>query len=208
MTLVLIALAMLLPASAQEVSVREGNIYLQTNTGERQLTFSGRDDDPSLAPSGRSVVFVRHSAGGGNASSKADSVVVIDTDATRPRVLLEGPLLLGDRRFSSIGSPQFSPDERHLYFVIGDYAATTGAVVEVPVGTTSLRLVTEGLSCTVVGGGKYKGDLLIRQRRFKLSGTYYYSIFLFTPQGRELGLVGDGDDDVKAFLLFTEAWRN
>jgi hypothetical protein len=46
------------------VLVRDGNLYVRDGSAqERQLTSTGRDSNPVLAPDGKWVVFVRALAG-------------------------------------------------------------------------------------------------------------------------------------------------
>src|SRR5205807_5013464 len=56
----LFGIALALPAFAQSVSVKEGNIQFTNKTGQTTtLTSSSHDSDPSLSPDGKTIVFAR-----------------------------------------------------------------------------------------------------------------------------------------------------
>lgn len=48
--------------------------------------------------------------------------------------------------------------------------------------------------------GRYAGELIVYQRRPKLLLGDYYLYYLFTPDGKEVGVVGDSEFDVGLFL--------
>jgi hypothetical protein len=52
----------------------------------------------------------------------------------------------------------------------------------------------------VVKNGQYAGDLILQQRRAKLAVGYYEWFYLFTPDGKEAGVVGSNKSDVNLFL--------
>src|SRR5688572_7608645 len=115
------------------VSARDGNIYIREDSGqERQLTSSGRDSNPVLAPDGKWVVFVRILPG-----AKIDSGAGEHDAAELWQVRADGkePLMLVRTRgaekvenlIAGFEDVQFSSDGRLVYFVTPAWA-TSGAV--------------------------------------------------------------------------------
>ena len=59
-------------ATERVVTARGGNIYISANGAEKQLTTSGRDSSPLLAPDGKWIAFVRAIDGTPIPSGSAD----------------------------------------------------------------------------------------------------------------------------------------
>src|SRR5688572_15294249 len=113
----MLLLLVAVPAYGAGPSVKEdkGNIVLVEAGGKkRKLTSSGQDSQPSLAPDGKAVVFVRRG------SAKLDSAVGeveanelwwIDTAGAKPRRLVSSAASDDPKKFlGALQAPQFSPD--------------------------------------------------------------------------------------------------
>ena len=196
--LVVVALLQL-PIFAQRIELLNGNIYLRSRGENRQITAMGIDSDAHLSPDLKKVVFLRQIDAG---DSKTTAILMVDLGTMKQVTLLTGPVSIGGGTYVEIVGPQLAPDNKHVYFLLSDYGATTGAVIALDLSTKNPQLITYGLQCIVVPNGKYVGDLIIQQRRQKLGVGFYYWFYLFTPtpDGKEVGVVGQDENDVKSFL--------
>lgn len=190
------------------VLARGGNVFIadESGGGEKQLTSSGRDSNPVLDPDGKWVVFVRKTPGKEIASGAGEHPAA---ELWQIRVDGKEPLLLVRTRNSdsmenliaSFDEVQFSSDGRLAYFVTAAWA-TSGAVHVVDTTNGKERFVVPGGSLRVVPSGEYRDHLLVQQHRYFLGGGSYDWFFLFTPGGKEVGVVGE---DISNFMnLYAE----
>jgi dipeptidyl aminopeptidase/acylaminoacyl peptidase len=193
----LLCLAFALPVDAQRVTVEAGNVVYQPRSGApRRLTASGRDASPALSPDGRTVAFVRATPGrtvaAGSGDAQATELWVVGTDGAGARMLVRGrDGASPEEVLAGLAEPRFSPDGRLLYFASQAWV-TSSAVHVVDLGTGRERFVLAGDLVDVVPRGEYAGHLLVGQHRYFLGGGSFDWIWLFTPDGREAGPVGDG----------------
>lgn len=86
---------------------------------------------------------------------------------------------------------QFSPDSKILYFETSAWV-TSGAIHAINVDGNYLRFVTDGGELRVVQSGRYKGDIIVNQHRYRFKGDTplgsYNWDWLFTPTGKEIKL--------------------
>ena len=190
--------------SAQVAVERGGNIVV-TGHGDRQLTSSGQDCDPSLSADGQLVVFVHRSSEGHTScrpeQQEQDSELwVADASGKKPpQRVLSGPVEVDGRRFKEFSSPRIAPTGDYVYFLVR-YAPTTWALVRLSLGDHSVRFIAVALEFQLVGRGNYAGDLIIQQRRPYANAGYYTWYWLFDPNGKEMGLIGPTEEAVKYFL--------
>ena len=193
-----------LPLRAQSVAVEGGNVVYRPAQGEpRRLTASRLDRDPALSPDGRTVAFVRGTPGrtlaAGSGDAEATEVWVVGVDGGGARRLLRGRAgrppapPVADMR-----QPAWSPDGTRLY-VMGAAWATSGAVHAVDVATGEARYVGPGNSLWVVPRGTYEGHLVVSQHRYFIGGGSYDWFWLLTPDGREVGPVGETEGQLAQF---------
>ncbi len=201
---VFIAALMLVRVAAGEpvVSARDGNIFLRDSGGqERQLTSSGRDSDPVLAPDGKWVVFIRALPGkkieSGAGEHDAAELWQVRADGKEPLMLVR---TRGSDKMENLiagfEDVQFSSDGRLVYFVTPAWA-TSGAVHVVDTTNRKEHFVVAGYGLRVLHSGDYRDHLLLAQHRYFLCGGSYDWFYLFTAEGKEVGVVGE---DTQNFL--------
>ena len=201
--LLLLCLGFAVPALAQTVSVKDGNIQFTDKTGKTlALTSSGRDSEPLLAPDGKWVAFVRK-VDGKKIASGAD-----ETDPTELwQVRVDGKepsLLLRCREAEKVESLiagfenlQFSTNGKLLYFVTPAWAVS-GAVHVVDTTNRKERYLFPGNNLKLVPSGEYKDCLLVQQHRYFIGGGSYDWFWLLRPDGKEVGPVGEDTENFEA----------
>lgn len=174
---------------------QDGNILVVRPDGSRiQITSSSVDSQPDLAPDGMKVVFVRRTS----ASVSEIWIASVETRSSA-RVLVKPPVEINGRKFAEVFTPKFSPDGATIYFLIA-YAGTTQAILKVSVTKPEPQFITAALNFQVVATGPYRGDLVAQIRKAKLAPGYYEWYWLLTPEGKEVGLVGQNEHDVALFM--------
>ena len=200
-----VALLSIHASSAETVlSSREGNIFLSRDGVEKQLTSSGRDSDPVLAPDGKWVMFVREidgeliatgSSPDGEPPAELWQIGVNGKDPTRlVRTRADGDPKKLIAAFQNI---QFSADGRLVYFVTPAWA-TSGAVHVVDTTNGKERFVMPGNELEIIHSGQYRDHLLVNQHRYFLGPGSYDWFWLFRPDGTEVGPVGEDTEDFKS----------
>jgi hypothetical protein len=187
---------------AQRVEARDGSIYLIDGGGkEKTLTNSGKDAEPVLSTKGDQVAYVRSYTSKEASSEGVVSEIRVHNVVTgHDQTVLRGPVLIEGEKYFGFGSPRFSPDARKLYFLF-NWSVTTHGLASLDLASHDVKFLMPAVDFpAVVLSGKYKGDLVVLQRRPKLSLGSYYLYYLFTPDGREVGVVGDKEFDVGIFL--------
>lgn len=189
-------------AAEPAVEPKDGNIFLRSgDAGAKQLTQSGRDSAPVLSPDGRWIVFVRAVPGKTIATGSGDvdaaELWQVRADGKEP-TLLVAPHAAEDMRnvIASFQDVRFSSDGRHVFFVTPAYA-TSGAVHAVDTTNCKQRFVMAGSGLEVVPSGEYKDCLLVGQHRYFIGGGSYDWIWLFRPDGKEIGPVGESAENFK-----------
>ncbi|HMJ06389.1 MAG TPA: hypothetical protein VK474_09070, partial [Chthoniobacterales bacterium] len=91
---------------------------------------------------------------------------------------------------------QFSTDGRLIYFVSPAWA-TSGAVHVVDTTNAQERFVLPGNELEIVPSGKYRDCLLVQQHRYFLGGGSFDWFWLFRPDGKEVGPVGEETENFK-----------
>lgn len=204
----LLPLVLLWPGalSAQSVTAESGNVVYRANAtaAPRRLTALGLDSQPRLSPDGRMVAFVRATPGdsveAAPGRSEATSLWIVGVDGSAPRMLVRGRESSEPKEaLASFLAPRFSPDGSRIYFLSSAWV-TSGAVHAVEVASGREWFVVAGNSLDVVPAGEYAGHLLVEQHRYFLAGGSYDWTWLFTPDGNEVGPVGETDEAVEEFL--------
>ena len=208
-----IALLFVHAAAAEPVvSARDGNIYVAIDGAEEQLTSSGRDSTPLLAPDGKWVVFVRSVDGkpitsGSPDSSPSAELWQIRIDGKEPtRLARTREAEKPENIIAAFDDLQFSADGRLVYFVSPAWT-TSGAVHVIDTTNRKERFVVAGNALRVLHSGKYRDHLLLAQHRYFLGGGSYDWFYLFTPDGKEVGVVGEDTENFLATHADDESKR-
>ncbi|MEK7951777.1 TolB family protein [Luteolibacter soli] len=189
-------------AADPSVEAKDGNILLHTDSGEtKTLTTSGKDTAPVLSTDGNWIVFIRATAGKkiptGSGEYDPQELWQIDAAGKEP-VLLVKPRASNEMKevISTFHNLQFSTDGRFVYF--DTPAWTTSSAVHVVDTTNSKeRFLVAGDGVKVIPRGEYQDCLLLGQHRYFLGGGSYDWLWLFRPDGTEIGPVGE---DAKNFM--------
>jgi dipeptidyl aminopeptidase/acylaminoacyl peptidase len=202
-SLSLLSIALAIPAFAQTVSVKDGNIQFTDKSGKAtELTSSGRDSNPVLAPDGKWVAFVRKVDGKkiatGSDEEESTELWQVRVDGKEPSVLVR--CRASEKPESVIGAfenLQFSTNGRLLYFVTPAWA-TSGAVHVVDTTSGKERYLFPGNDLKIVTAGEYKDYLLVQQHRYFIGGGSYDWFWLLRTDGKEIGPVGEDTSTFEA----------
>jgi hypothetical protein len=201
-TLLILVVGIGCPSFAQSAESRNGSIYLIDKSGrESRLTESGQDAEPNLSAKGDQVAYVRtRPSTEAGADGAVSEIRVHNVISGTDEIVLQGPAVIDGKQYYGFGHPQFAPDARKVFFLF-NWAATTHGLASLDPGTHEVKFLMPAVAFpAVVLHGKYTGDLVVQQRRPKLGVGYYLLYYLFTPDGKEIGVVGDKEFDVEIFL--------
>jgi hypothetical protein len=93
---------------------------------------------------------------------------------------------------SDIHGLRFSPDGDRLYFQ-AQSAIVTLDIHAINLGSGNSQFITQGDLIHIVSRSQYKNHLLVLQHRYYLGGGSYDWVWLYTPDGDEVGLVAATD---------------
>ena len=186
------------------VSAREGSIYISVNGVEKRLTDSGRDSDPVLDPQRKWVVFVREVDGapivhGSDPDGEPPAELwQIRVDGKEPtRLVRTRDAEKPENIIAAFQNVQFSSNGRLVYFITPSWA-TSGALHVVDTTTGKEQFVMPGNELEIVHAGEYRDHLLVNQHRYFIGGGSYDWFWLFRPDGKEVGPVGEETDTFNA----------
>lgn len=185
---------------SNRVFVKDGNVYFSNSEVEAlQLTNKGQDKSAVLSPDKRYVVFLRKfseqlpiNCSELIEDTQGHQIWIVDIQHQRERLLVNQKRIC-DRPTEMILEPMdltFSPDSKTLYFLT--YAWTTSAALHaVDISDGAERYLLPANSLKVIQAGEYKGYLAVNQHRYFVMGGSYDWYWLFTPEGKEVGPLGD-----------------
>jgi WD40-like Beta Propeller Repeat len=201
--LLILCWASAVPAVAQTVSVKDGNIQFTDKAGKTiALTSSGKDSAPILAPDGKWVAFVRKIDGKkiATGSDEMDPTELwqVRVDGKELAMLLRcRDSQKPESLIAAFETLQFSTNGKLLYFVSLAWA-TSGAVHVVDTTNGKERYLFAGNNLKVVPAGEYKDCLLVQQHRYFVGGGSYDWFWLLRPDGKEVGPVGEDTENFEA----------
>ena len=181
---------------------KKGNVWYTDAAGKRaRLTTDGKNSDPALSPDKRRIAYV-HKVPGKEISTGAGEATptelrIMDIDGKNQETLVRSAdAERVEEVLASFSSPAWSPDGRTLYFCSGAWA-TSGAIHAYDFERKTQRYVMPGNGPEVVPSGEYRGHLLVEQHRYFLGGGSFDWYWLFTPEGKQVGPVGETTDSFR-----------
>jgi TonB family protein len=173
------------------VGVEDGDILLVESGKRVVLTSTGRDADPWIDPDGKVVLFVR----GDVDDEFRTAVFEINVMSRVEHKVFAGPIQLRGGDINYFGDPEYSNDHKTLYLV-AKTSVTTGDLFAVDTNTKVVRHIAEAASYDVIQSGPNAGDLLVYKRKISIVGMPFYLYWLYSPNGKDLGLAGPDGLDV------------
>jgi Tol biopolymer transport system component len=175
---------------------------LTTADGQsRRITTDIRDDEPSVSIDGTMVVFIRkikeeHEAFG-TFITESEIWWASCAENWRPARLVKPPI---ESAYQAFRHPQLSPDSSKVYFLVDQWNATTGGLFYVERANGSVGFFAPALRFWIVPKGSLRGDLILEQAPLSLSEGRLDIYYLFSPEGKQVQIVGLKEESVKSFL--------
>ena len=198
----LIAFSLQAEARSAKTFVKSGNIYfIQDNNQTIQLTSAGLAHAPILSPDKKSIAFIKVGTDpmpeqcrnfADTNSTYGKQIWIIDVEHKKERLLVNYNFACA-KPMEMIIAPRhltFSPDSKTLYFLT--YAWTTSnALHAVNIVDAKQRYLLPANSLAVSTDEEDKGNLILNQHRYFIGGGSYDWYWLFTPEGKEIGPLGE-----------------
>jgi hypothetical protein len=147
-----------------------------------------------IAPGGQANYYIMKLAGRDREGNQSTDIEVGINGNTSFEVLVkESPSSDPKSNLTGFSNLHLSPDSRTLYFETSAWA-TEDAIHALDLSTKSVRFVTGGELTCVILGGEYQGHLVVQQHHYFVQGGSHDDLYLFTPDGKGLGLVAEGTD--------------
>lgn len=188
---------------APRVLIEDGNVVIENEGIKKQLTRSGRDSEPVLAPNGRFVVFTRtpekklddddvcHDG------AAAENLMRVGTDGKGEAVLVRGREgKTPQQRLCGYTGKQFNSNGRLLYFLTPGWA-TSGALHVYDFKARTERFVVDASGLAVLSACKneHKDRVAILRHKYFVFGGSYDWYWLYDPRTKkEIGPLGEIDD--------------
>lgn len=208
---------------------KEGRIYLIIQGNEIQLTTKGIYKSPVINPSGEWIYYVKVTEAKDNGDMGSvdppigyignyvfkEEIWRMDTTGERKSFVYKSPKPPKPNQtwytLSSIDNIQFSPSGDKLYFQSDPYTVT-GTIWVMESDGSNAQLLSSGHSIRIIESNtdgtdnKYKGDLIVKQHRYFTFGGSYDWYWLFDPDFKEIGPIGDNIPDDLSFYNQT-VWK-
>jgi hypothetical protein len=180
-------------------------VLTATNGQTRQITTDIRDDEPSLSLDGSMVVFVRkikeeHETFG-TFVSESEIWSASCAENWRPVRLIHPPI---QSIYRALRQPQLSPDNSKVYFLVDQWAATTGGLFYFERASGKIAFFAPALNFWIVPKGPFGNDLVLEQAPLSLAEGRLDIYYLFSPDGKQMQIVGLKEESVKSFLKEAE----
>lgn len=198
-----------LQAEAQYSStfIKAGNIYLvQADRHTIQLTSSGKAYSPVLSPDKKTIAFIKTGTDiipercrnfADTYSTYGNQIWIIDIEHKKERLLVRNNFDC-DKPMEMIIAPRhltFSLDSKTLYFLTNAWT-TSNALHAVHITDAKQHYLLPANSLAIATDEEYKGNLILNQHRYFIGGGSYDWYWLFTPEGKEIGPLGE-DPSIK-----------
>lgn len=156
------------------------------------------------APGGHTNYYIMKLAGTDSDGNQNTDIEVGLNDNSSFQILVKNdPSSDPKRNLTNFSNLNLSPDSKTLYFET-DAWVTEHAIHAVDLSTKSIRFVISGELACVVLGGRYQGDLVVEQHRYFVQAGSHDDLYLFAPDGKELGMVAEGIDDSHVCPLLSD----
>jgi hypothetical protein len=189
--------------AAPRAFIKDGNVMIEVDGVAKQLTRSGRDAEPVLAPNGRFVVFTRapekkpNDADDCGSGPAAENLMRVGADGTGEAVLVRGRSgKTPQTRLCNYTAKQFNSDGRLLYFLTPGWT-TSGALHVYDFKARAGRFVVDASGLAVLSACKneHKDRVAIMRHKYFVFGGSYDWYWLYDPRTRkEIGPLGEIDD--------------
>jgi hypothetical protein len=134
-----------------------------------------------------------------NADSPSERIVQCTKQCANKRVIVMGKAgQKPEQNLFGFENLRLSPDASTLYFETAAWAVSN-AVHAVNLKTGVARFVTDGSIACVVGSGEHQGDIIVAQHKYFVQGGSYDPLNLFTPEGKQVGVVALDSADAPRF---------
>ena len=193
---ILVVLSVAASDAGERLTVNHGNIVLNGTV----LTRSGQDSDPVMSPDGTMIVFNRRGPPSSSMTLCKDFVGdqllelwMISRNGTSQKLLSAEGKNEAQSTVCAFDNKQFSSDGTRLYFETPAWV-TSGATHVYEFRTKQERFVVSSNGLIVLSDCKdkqYRDYLVAYQHRYFVFGGSYDWAFLFTPQGKEIGPLGE-----------------
>lgn len=191
-------------SDARDYFVKSGKLYVYWhNNGQNhtKLIYFKNAHDFALSPNGHWLAFVKKNnhktvkkcTDYASINAYGDEIWIINLIQMKKRLLVRNQYSCDDMSKVIINPNhlKFSPDSKTLYFETSAWD-TSDAIHMVDVDGSHLKFVTDGNEYRVVQNGKYKGDLIVNQHRYRFDGDTplgsYDWDWLYTPGGKQIKL--------------------
>jgi hypothetical protein len=156
------------------------------------------------APGGHTNYYIIKLAGtDSDGNQNMDIEVGLNGNSSFQVLVKNSPSSDPERNLTNFSYLFLSPDSKTLYFET-DAWVTAHAIHAFDLSTKSIRFVTNGeLECVVLAG-RYQGDLVVQQHRYFVQGGSHDDLYLFTPEGKEIGMVAEGTEDSHVCPLLSD----
>ncbi len=206
----------------KEVFEKNKHIFYFDGKTQVQLTKIGSNHDPVLSPDGKKVIFKRKSEqkavipveGDGFTDPEdafADQLWIMDIKS-RDKKLLVSDLPWPEQRqdieteklFPWIGEAQFSLDGKSVYFTAPVWVTSSALYVVPSDGEGKPKFIIDTNYLKVIELGTYKGNLILSQHRYFMYGGSYDWCYIYSPEGKELGVLSEGPEQIDWEMLYFE----
>lgn len=192
--------------NAQTVESRNGNIWIiQGDGAAMQLTTTGLDADPSLSLDRKTTIFVRKTNIQAGFNEPIDPNPVETqiwtlnlNDPPNATMVFSGPLISNGSQYATFRKPALSPNKKRAYFLI-QLAVDEDGLVALDLGSKQAKVISSALEYYLIETGRGAGDVVVRKLTTEALG-FSRKYWLLTPDGRDLGLVGQTKEELQAFL--------
>ena len=192
------------PAQAvPRVFVKDGNVMIETDGSEKQLTKSGRDSEPVLSPDGRFVVFNRAPEKKPDDNDEchdgaaAENLLRVGADGRGEVTLVRGRAgRTPQTRLCGFTAKQFNSNGRLLYFLTPGWA-TSGALHVYDFKARAERFVVDASGLFVLSACKneHKDRVAIMRHKYFVFGGSYDWYWLYDPRTKkDIGPLGEIDE--------------